>query len=108
MRAGSLTERVILYEPVRNAGDDSPVAAIEWKERGTRFAEYRPGTSYQTVSADENFGAHKAVFIMRNFGMPHTGWRLDHIGGERYKIIAEPVVNRAKGMMTLTCERINE
>lgn len=108
MRAGSLTERVVLLEPVKAAADAGGYSSVQWREHPVSYAEYRPGNSYQQLSADELFGAHKAVFIMRAKLVPHTGWRLQHIGGELYKIIAEPVVQRSLGMQTITCERINQ
>lgn len=105
MRAGSLTERVILLEPIRR--DDMPGAKVEWREHKPRYAEYRPGSTSRVLSADENFGLHKAVFLIRNFAPPAAGWRLQHVGGQLYKIIAEPDINRHKGFMTLICENVN-
>lgn len=108
MRAGSLTERVVLLEPVKSTPDASGALSLAWREHAVSYAEYRPGASFQQLSADELFGGHKAVFIMRAKLVPHTGWRLQHIGGELYKIVAEPVVQRSLGMQTITCERINQ
>lgn len=108
MRAGSMNDRIALLEPVRPARRGAGAQKEEWREHAPRWAEYRAGNSGSVISDAEIFGTQTATFYLRDFDRPHAGWRLRHIGGGLYRIIAEPVVSRTKGMLTLSCELVNQ
>lgn len=108
MRAGRLNERVILYRPDLSEDGFGEERFDRCVRVGECYAEFVPGASYASVSSGEYFGEQKAVFRIRDRYVPTTGWRLDHVGGLSYRVVADGIRDRRLRMVTLTCERIND
>lgn len=108
MRAGPLTERVILLEAVREKSPDTGSQRTVWLEHGPYRAQIKSFSGYGDINAAEVFGGQRARFNLRD-NIPVTDkMRLRHIGGLLYKIVAPPERTRALGLQTLICERVNE
>lgn len=102
-----MTERVVLLEPTKETTESGAQRTV-WKRHRERWAQWRHKSSYGEINAAELFGAQKSEFIMRDNVMPLRGWRLEHRGGFTYELVADAVRDRRLGMITLTCQRVNE
>lgn len=106
MKAGPLTERITLLEPVR-AGTASGAKSTEWRERGTYRAQLKSASGFGEINAAEVFGGQRAQFNLRDNIKVTDKMRVQHLGGLLYKVIAPPQRTRALGMQTIICERVN-
>lgn len=107
MRAGPLTERVMLLVPERIESESGAVRTV-WHERGPYCAQLKSASGFGEINAAEVFGGQRAQFNLRDNIEITDKMQLQHIGGLRYKVIAPPQRTRALAMQTIICERINE
>lgn len=104
MRAGELTERIEILEPV-TAMSASGSRSTTWESRGTWFSQVKSSRGYRTVEGGELFPDHTATFLVRGSVPTGENWRLRH-NGILYSITSVET-SRRLGMKTLTAERVN-
>lgn len=106
MRAGELTERIIIERP-EHVVSGSGAKTLRWVASEPWYAQKVSGRGFRREEVGEHFADHTATFLVRSSVEVGENWRLRHIGGYLYTVTAiEP--SRRLGMLTLTCERVNE
>ena len=106
MIAGRMRERLRLMEPVVSV-DGFKAERTSWVDRGTIWAERRKESGYRHDEVGEPFAEHRAEYNIRLGHPVGEGWRVEEIGGLTYTVVAT-LPNRARGMVTLICERYNK
>ncbi len=109
MIAGRLKYRLRLFRPARTsdsfgeqgAGADGFAFSAEvWAER-VKFSSSR------RMQAAEEFSDYRVEYRIRAAHRVEEGWRVEQLGGKLYDVAGiEP--NRARGYVTLICERVNQ
>lgn len=103
-------ERLTVYEPTVEV-DDYGAERIVWNERGTYWAERSKRQDNLSVEVGECFPNAVTEWNV-NYALSgcfEANWRLADVrdGGTLY-LIKGKTPNRDKGMMTISCERVNE
>lgn len=107
MKAGPLTERIMLLVPERRKSASGASTTV-WVEHGPYRAQLKSMSGFGTIDAAEVFGGQRARFNLRDNIEVSDSMRLRHIGGLLYKITAPPERFRLLGMQSVICERVNE
>lgn len=110
MNAGPLSTRLTLYRPVASDSSNGFSKRTTWEEAGTIAAErVRVNTKAMAENA-EAWADYAPTFRIRLARRDLAeGWRIAERGdspGRRYTI-TNIVTDRAFGMQTLSCERVN-
>lgn len=87
--------------------DDYGAESTTWEETRTVWAERAALSGSMSVEVGERFPDYQARFNIRDVHEVEENWRVEQLGGHLYTVTnIEP--NRARGMLTLCCERVNE
>lgn len=108
MIAGRLTTMLTMLRPVEVAGDFGTEVS-GWEAVGTARAERVRASANRVREAGEFFSDGRAEYLVRDAHPVMEGWRVQEVGprGVLYTV-AGIVHNRQRGLLTLTCERVNE
>lgn len=105
MMAGRMRYRLRVMEQ-RTVRDKFNAPCVEWVERGVIRAERVRNTGYRREEVDEHFADYRAEYNIRDAHEVKEGWQVEELGGLTYTVTAT-IPNRARGMITLICERLN-
>lgn len=108
MQAGRMTYMLEMLEPVRITDKFGASAGVEYQQRGRIHAERVRINSQSIRESGESAYANYTVRYNIRWGHPvKEHWRVREMGGLLYNVVnIEP--NRARGMKTLVCEKVNE
>ena len=106
MRAGELKYRLTLLEPVtvtNKFGEETPT----YEATRTVHAERVKHSGRGSEEVGEHFADYSVEFNIRDAHPVAEGWRVQQLGGYLYNVVSiQPNIDR--GMLTLSCERVNE
>lgn len=107
MRAGPLRYRITLQRPVQRGRGASGAACTAYEPTRTVHAERVRHSGRRIQEAGELFADYSVRWRIRDAHPVAEGWRVaEQPGGTVYTVVAiEP--DRALGMLTLICERLN-
>lgn len=106
MIAGRMQYRLRVERP-EVIVDEFHSESTRWVEVGVIWAERVKASAYRHDEVGEHFPDHKAEYNVRMQHRVQENWHVEEIGGLRY-IVTAVIPNRARGMLTLVCERLNE
>ena len=106
MRAGELKYRLTLLEPVtvtNKFGEETPT----YEATRTVHAERVKHSGRRSEEVGEHFADYSVEFNIRDAHPVAEGGRVQQLGGDLYNVVSiQPNIDR--GMLTLSCERVNE
>lgn len=105
MRAGPMKYKLKLLQPVHtvNAYGEEQTT---YKAVRTVWAERVAWSGKRSEEASEHFPDHTAQYRIRIAHPVRENWRVEQLGGETFNVVAiEPNISR--GMLTLSCEKLN-
>ena len=111
MRAGPMNTRITFYRPKAAVSNGVLMPGVaEWVEEGSVAAE-RVKLSGRSVPENfEQWADYSAQFRIRMSRKPiAAGWRIRERGdgSEMQYVITNIIKDRALGMITLQCDRVN-
>ncbi len=111
MKAGPMNTRITLYRPesAESTGVLMPGIA-QWVEDGSMAAERVKLTGRSMPENSEQWADYSALFRIRLSRRPITpGWRVRERGDgpDMQYVITNVIKDRALGMITLQCDRVN-
>lgn len=106
MRAGELKYRLTLLQPVK-ATNKFGEEENTYQATRTVHAERVKHTGRRSEEVGEHFADYSVEFNIRNAHPIAEGWRVQQLGGYLYNVVSiQPNIDI--GMLTLSCERVNE
>ncbi len=106
MKAGPMKYRLTILQPERttNAFGEEKVV---YQATRTVHAERVKHSGSMVNEVGEHFAAYSAEFNIRDAHPVGENWRVQQVGGYLYTV-ASITPNVDRGMLTLSCERVNE
>lgn len=106
MLAGRMKYKITLLKPER-VTDRMGAETTTYAETCTVHAERVKAKGNRSEEVGEHFPDYAAEFNIRDAHPVQENWRVQHLGGYLYTVVAI-IPNPDRGYKTLLCERVNE
>lgn len=106
MKAGGMRYKLRILRPdveIGELGGERPV----WVPTAVAHAERVKMNGSYGLEVGERFPSYKTEWNIRDAHTVKENWRVEQLGGHLYTVV-NITPNRERGMLTLTCERVNE